>query len=75
MSWPDTKRDQLALGFRTTQSDAVLVRIASGSSTDYIELELVRFPSSLNLLFSSTVLPSSGKLKIEVNDMGPRLFI
>jgi neurexin len=41
MSWPDTKRDQLALGFSTTQSDAVLVRIASGSSTDYIELELV----------------------------------
>jgi hypothetical protein len=41
-TWPDTRRDQLALGFHTTQSDAVLIRIASGSSTDYIELELVR---------------------------------
>ncbi|XP_064621737.1 neurexin 1-like isoform X2 [Lineus longissimus] len=38
---PDTKRDQLALGIVTTDTNAVLVRIDSGSSDDYIEMELV----------------------------------
>ena len=37
----DTDRDSLALGFMTTQSDAVLVRINSGDSDDYLEMELV----------------------------------
>ena len=37
----DTDRDSLALGFITTQSDAVLVRINSGDSDDYLEMELV----------------------------------
>jgi len=39
--WPDTKRDQIALGIRTTQRDAVLFRMISGSSNDFIEMELV----------------------------------
>ncbi|XP_076324369.1 neurexin 1-like isoform X2 [Tachypleus tridentatus] len=38
---PDTKTDLLALGFITTKDNAVLVRIDSGSSNDYMELEIV----------------------------------
>ena len=38
---PDTKRDSLAVGFVTQQKDAVLARIESGNSDDYLELELV----------------------------------
>jgi neurexin len=38
---PDTKNDLLALGFLTTDQNAVLVRIESGTSNDYMELELV----------------------------------
>lgn len=38
--WPDTKRDHISLGFRTLQSDAVLLRITSASSNDIIEMEL-----------------------------------
>lgn len=39
--WPDTRSDRLALGFVTTQRNAVLVRVVSGSSNDFIEMELV----------------------------------
>ncbi len=38
---PDTKVDRIALGFQTLQKDAVLVRINSRTSDDYIEMELV----------------------------------
>ncbi|XP_074654685.1 neurexin-3-like [Tubulanus polymorphus] len=38
---PDTKRDQLALGFITEDKDAVLTRIDSGSSEDFIQMEIV----------------------------------
>ena len=37
-----TKVDELALGFITTQADAILARINSADSNDYIQLELVR---------------------------------
>lgn len=33
--------DTIALGFITTKSDAVLLRIVSGKSNDYIEMEIV----------------------------------
>jgi len=39
---PDTRVDQLAFGLVTTQRVAVLVRVVSGSSSDFIEMELVR---------------------------------
>jgi hypothetical protein len=39
---PDARHDQLAFGLMTTQRTAVLVRVVSGSSSDFIELELVR---------------------------------
>jgi len=40
----NTRQDSIAFGFITTQSDAVLVRVTSGSSADYIEVELVNKP-------------------------------
>ncbi|CAL4079401.1 unnamed protein product, partial [Meganyctiphanes norvegica] len=39
--WPDTHRDLLALGFMTRQEDAVLLRLDSANSKDYMELELI----------------------------------
>ena len=38
----DTMQDVLALGFITTQEDAVLVRVESTGFGDYIEMEMVR---------------------------------
>lgn len=35
------KRDTLAMGFITTVNDAVLLRIESASSNDYLEIEIV----------------------------------
>ncbi|XP_042874196.1 neurexin-1-like isoform X2 [Penaeus japonicus] len=39
--WPDTRRDLLALGFMTSQEDAVMLRLDSANSNDYMELEIV----------------------------------
>lgn len=38
---PEVQDDFIALGFITAKSDAVLLRIISGTSNDYIELEIV----------------------------------
>ncbi|XP_025837261.1 neurexin-3-like [Agrilus planipennis] len=38
---PEMQDDAIALGFITSKSDAVLLRLVSGTSTDYIELEIV----------------------------------
>lgn len=38
---PEMQEDSIALGFITTKSDAVLLKIISGVSTDYIEIHLV----------------------------------
>ncbi|XP_058809693.1 neurexin-3-like [Phymastichus coffea] len=38
---PDMKRDTLAMGFITTVNEAVLLRIESASSNDYLEIEIV----------------------------------
>lgn len=38
---PDTKSDLVALGFITMADNGVLVRIDSGTSNDYMELEIV----------------------------------
>lgn len=35
------KKDSVALGFVTSVNDAVLVRIESASSDDYLEIEIV----------------------------------
>lgn len=47
----DRRVDTLALGFKTTESDAVLVRVDSATTEDYMELELVCV--SLTVLSSS----------------------
>lgn len=39
---PDTKSDLLALGFITESDNAIMVRVDSGTSNDYLELQLVR---------------------------------
>lgn len=38
---PDTEEDAIALGFITMKSDAVLLRIESSTTQDYMELEIV----------------------------------
>lgn len=38
---PDTEEDSIALGFITTKSDAVLLRVESATTQDYMELEIV----------------------------------
>lgn len=60
---PETKTDMIALGFSTTQKDAVLVRINSHMSDDYLEMELVRpvaksqfYGTSRNVNASRTLL-------------------
>lgn len=39
---PNTRSDQLTMGFTTTQLDGLLLRVASASLNDFIEVELVR---------------------------------
>lgn len=38
---PEMQEDVIAIGFITTKADAVLLRIVSGTSNDYIEMEIV----------------------------------
>lgn len=38
---PDTEDDSIALGFITMKSDAVLLRIESSNTPDYLEMEIV----------------------------------
>ncbi|CAH1124036.1 unnamed protein product [Ceutorhynchus assimilis] len=38
---PEMQEDSIALGFITTKSDAVLLKIISGTSNDYIEIHIV----------------------------------
>ncbi len=64
---PDTKNDLLALGFLTTIENAVLVRIDSGSSNDYMELELVD-GNALMVYNLGTEDHDVGELSVKVND-------
>ncbi|XP_071834304.1 neurexin-1-like isoform X4 [Apostichopus japonicus] len=40
--WMTTDRDEISMGFVTTSEDAVLMRIDSADSDDYIEMEIVK---------------------------------
>lgn len=40
---PDSKSDILAFGFMTVQESALLIRVTSASSNDFLELSLVRW--------------------------------
>lgn len=44
---PDTETDRLALGFVTTKSDAVILRIESSNTQDYMQMEIV----SIQIIF------------------------
>ena len=52
---PDTKVDHLTFGFITVQCDALLLRVASATSNDFIEVELVSANVSLRRHRRSTV--------------------
>jgi len=39
----DSRRDVVALGFSTTLSDAVLLRLSSTGSSDFLSVELVSY--------------------------------
>lgn len=39
---PETKGDLMALGFMTTNTSGLLIRIDGGNSNDYLELSIVK---------------------------------
>lgn len=64
---PDTKNDLLALGFLTSDENAVLVRIESGTSNDYMELEIV--DGNVLMVYNlGTEDLDIGELNFRVND-------
>lgn len=64
---PDTEEDTIALGFITTKADAVLLRIESSTTPDYIELEIVEGNIFMVFNVGSHDLPL-GEIGIKVND-------
>lgn len=47
----DTETDKVALGFVTSKADAVLLRIESSNTQDYMQMEIVSsFTNSLRIL-------------------------
>ncbi|XP_067134301.1 neurexin 1-like isoform X3 [Centruroides vittatus] len=64
---PDTKSDLLALGIITMTVNAVLMRIDSGSSNDYMELEVV--DGNVFMVYNmGTEDHPIGELSVNVND-------
>lgn len=68
---PEMKSDVLALGFITDQEDAVILRVDSGTSNDYMELEIVsnkvgisKFTFQWRLVVSKDVC---SKIKTSIN--------
>lgn len=53
---PEMKSDVLALGFVTTKEDAVLLRVDSGTSNDYMELEIVSMEVVRKTLLNGTTV-------------------
>ena len=44
---PNTKADILSVGFITPLENAVLLRVDSHTSNDYLELEIVSYPGAM----------------------------
>nr|CAD7576700.1 unnamed protein product [Timema californicum] len=64
---PEMKSDVIALGFITTKEDAVLMRIDSGTSNDYMELEIVE--GNIFMVYNmGTNDHPIGEIGIKVND-------
>ncbi|KAF6200207.1 hypothetical protein GE061_006510 [Apolygus lucorum] len=64
---PEMKSDVLALGFITDQDDAVLFRVDSGTSNDYMELEIVE--GNIFMVYNmGTNDHPIGEINVKVND-------
>lgn len=63
----DTEEDNMALGFITTKSDAVLLRIESSTTQDYMELEIVEGNIFMCYNIGTRDLPL-GEIGTKVND-------
>lgn len=59
---PDTEEDSIALGFITTKADAVLLRIESTTTQDYMELEIVMKTNDLHFCCMNFIFPDNHKL-------------
>lgn len=59
---PDTEEDSIALGFITTKADAVLLRIESTTTQDYMELEIVMKTNDLHFCCMNFIFPHNHKL-------------
>lgn len=51
------KSDVIAMGFITTKDDAILLRVDSATSQDYMELEIVRWLPCLTCVVPRRVMP------------------
>ncbi|KAL1122948.1 hypothetical protein AAG570_003273 [Ranatra chinensis] len=64
---PEMKSDVLALGFITDKEDAVLLRVDSGTSNDYMELEIVE--GNIFMVYNmGTNDHPIGEINVKVND-------
>lgn len=63
----DTEEDNIALGFITTKSDAVLLRIESSTTQDYMEMEIVEGNIFMVYNIGTRDLPL-GEIGTKVND-------
>ncbi|XP_065079227.1 neurexin 1 isoform X3 [Ochlerotatus camptorhynchus] len=64
---PDTEEDNIALGFVTTKFDAVLLRIESLTTQDYIEMEILEGNLFMVYNVGSHDFPV-GEIGVKVND-------
>ncbi|XP_067618490.1 neurexin 1 isoform X1 [Eurosta solidaginis] len=63
----DTEEDNIALGFITTKSDAVILRVESATTQDYMELEIVEGNIFMVYNIGTRDLPL-GEIGTKVND-------
>ncbi|XP_050341162.1 neurexin-1 isoform X2 [Bactrocera neohumeralis] len=63
----DTEEDNVALGFITTKSDAVILRVESATTQDYMELEIVEGNIFMVYNIGTRDLPL-GEIGTKVND-------
>ncbi|CAH1365278.1 unnamed protein product [Tenebrio molitor] len=64
---PEMQEDVIAIGFITTKADAVLLRIVSGTSNDYIEMEIVE--GNIFVVYNvGTNDHPLGEISLKVND-------
>ncbi|XP_060517696.1 neurexin 1 isoform X2 [Cylas formicarius] len=64
---PEMQEDAIAIGFITTKSDAVLLRITSGTSNDYIEMYIVEGNVFVVYNLGTNDHPL-GEISVKVND-------